>query len=79
VKPKMIEIILLLLFSNIITLTISILRANFVDTVNFSPRNLLDTIFWIKNPALFLILSLYAVWFFALYIFLTEGQKVVIS
>jgi len=60
----MIEVFILLLVSNIIILIVSVLRANFVDSMNLSVGNLLDPMFWLKNPPLFLILCLYVVWFF---------------
>lgn len=59
------RIILLLLASNVIILVVGVLRANFVDTVNFSLRTLLDPWFWLRNPALLLILALYGLCFFS--------------
>lgn len=59
------RILLLLLASNVIILAVSVLRANFVDTVEFSPTSLLDPRFWLRNPALLLILVLCGIWFFS--------------
>ncbi|UCE15455.1 MAG: hypothetical protein JSV12_06145 [Candidatus Bathyarchaeota archaeon] len=59
------RVLLLLLASNVIILVVNLLRANFVDTVGFSLTNLLDPRFWIRNPALLLILVFCAIWFFS--------------
>jgi len=65
-RAMWLRILLLLLISNILILAVSVLRANFVDTVGFSLTSLLDPRFWLRNPALLLILAL-----------LVEGQGVV--
>ena len=62
-KAMWFRILLLLLASNVIILVVSVLRANFVDRVGFSLTSLLDSRFWLKNPALLLILVLCGVWF----------------
>jgi hypothetical protein len=64
-KAMWFRILLLLLVSNVIILAVSVLRANFVDTVGFSLTSLLDPRFWLRNPALLLILALCGFWFFS--------------
>jgi hypothetical protein len=64
-KAMWFRILLLLLVSNVIILVVSVLRANFVDTVGFSLTSLLDPRFWLRNPALLLILVLCGLWFFS--------------
>jgi hypothetical protein len=64
-KAMWFRILLLLLVSNVIILAVSVLRANFVDTVGFSLTSLLDPRFWLRNPALLLILTLCGLWFFS--------------
>ena len=59
------RILLLLLASNVLILAISVIRANFVDTVGFSLTSLLDPRFWLRTPALLLILTLCGFWFFS--------------
>ena len=64
-KAMWFRILLLLLASNVIILVVSVLRANFVDTVGFSLTSLLDPRFWLRNPALLSILALCGLWFFS--------------